>query len=127
MLHAGRQSLGEQLADLHDERDKALQLGEGLHASAVNPSQVNPTLHVHKPRHLHVRQRCTFCDLSLRGAAARKCVEKRTRLAVKLEGIDEAALRHMKAQLEDEARRLVQVAVFEVHILSGVAPYVSIE
>jgi hypothetical protein len=30
------------------------------------------------------------------------------RLAVKLEGIGDAALRHMKAEQEDEARRLLQ-------------------
>ena len=41
--------------------------------------------------------------------AARKCADKRVRLAVKLEGIEDAALRHMKAEQEDEARRLLQV------------------
>ena len=50
--------------------------------------------------------------------AARKSADKRVRLAVKLEAIEAAALRHMKADEEAEARRLLQV-IFLVDIVSS--------
>lgn len=48
-------------------------------------------------------------DAAMLSLAARKCTAKRTRLIAKLDCLEAAALRHVKAHEEAEARRLLQV------------------
>ncbi len=70
-------------------------------------------------RQSHVNPRHMLCGSTRKfpvnkrrmlSAAARKSTAKRARLAVKLVSIEAAALRHVKADEEAEARRLLKVS-----------------